>query len=194
MANTWTWTFTLEDGNHVVGYNIDNRWVLTGILTVDGMQVNKAQGWSVTGKQVTFRIGSHVGILTVKRGFASFKPELRVDTFMLESGTHAVVVRPHQASPQFSSGRHCTNCGWPIRPGVKFCENCGTAAQQTTHPAAPAQPAGQTSTPMLPVLPSSCSKCQAPISMNSVNWTGPMSASCSHCGSNVEIKWKKIGD
>ncbi|MEW6028142.1 MAG: hypothetical protein AB1554_01540 [Chloroflexota bacterium] len=96
------------------------------------------------------------------------KVELRVDGILLQSGTHTVVVEPRQT---------------PVQP----------AASPTPTPPQSA-PSSQGPVPFYPVLPPNCSNCHAPISMNTANWTGPMSASCPHCGSGVEIQWKKIGE
>jgi len=46
---------------------------------------------------------------------------------------------------------------------------------------------------MIPKLPSKCSACGAPVSMQNVEWVGPLSAQCSRCASAIDVEWKKLG-
>jgi hypothetical protein len=46
---------------------------------------------------------------------------------------------------------------------------------------------------MIPKLPSKCSACGAPVSMQNVEWVGPLSAQCSRCGSAIDVEWQKLG-
>jgi hypothetical protein len=46
---------------------------------------------------------------------------------------------------------------------------------------------------MIPKLPSKCSACSAPVSMQNVEWVGPLSAQCSRCGSGIDVEWQKLG-
>jgi hypothetical protein len=46
---------------------------------------------------------------------------------------------------------------------------------------------------MIPKLPSKCSACGAPVSMQNVEWVGPLSAQCSRCGSAIDVVWQKLG-
>jgi hypothetical protein len=46
---------------------------------------------------------------------------------------------------------------------------------------------------MIPKLPSNCGACSAPVSMQIVEWVGPMSAQCSRCGAAVDVEWQKLG-
>jgi hypothetical protein len=46
---------------------------------------------------------------------------------------------------------------------------------------------------MIPKLPSKCNACGAPVSMQNVEWVGPMSAQCSRCGSAIDVEWQKLG-
>ena len=76
----------------------------------------------------------------------------------------------------------------------------GESGQKPAQPSGPSDysPAArdmagtQGSVPVFPVLPANCSSCNAPLNMNTVKWTGPMSACCPNCGSAIEIKWKKL--
>lgn len=46
---------------------------------------------------------------------------------------------------------------------------------------------------MIPKLPSNCSACGAPVSMQNVEWVGPLSAQCSRCASAIDVEWQKLG-
>jgi hypothetical protein len=60
-------------------------------------------------------------------------------------------------------------------------------------PAPPAQPAPFYPVPTVTVhpvdlLPSSCAQCGGPIRGHEVKWSGPKSAACPYCGSNISLK------
>ncbi len=178
MALSKSWTFTLEDGNHIVGMNWSSPdfWGKFNCeLTVDGALVNSFQGKMLAGWKydASFRLGSRVGVVknTVKV-FGISDANLLLDGVLLKAGIHTVIAQPRQIP--------------------------APAAVQAPAPSAPppAQPApgSQGPVPFYPVLPANCPNCQAPLNMSTAAWTGPMSASCPHCGSSVEIKWKKIGE
>ncbi len=174
MAFSRSWTFTLEDGNHIVGTNWSNPDFLgafTSELIVDGMVVNTFKGKQIAGwkYEASFRVGSHVGVLRNSvKVFGVKESDLYLNGALLKAGAHTVIAQPRQTTAQ------------PVAPP----------------PPANAQPgpSSQGPVPFYPVLPPNCPNCHAPISMNTANWTGPMSASCPHCGSGIEIQWKKIGE
>jgi hypothetical protein len=46
---------------------------------------------------------------------------------------------------------------------------------------------------MIPKLPPKCGACGAPVSMQNVEWVGPLNAQCSRCSSAIDVEWQKLG-
>jgi hypothetical protein len=46
---------------------------------------------------------------------------------------------------------------------------------------------------VIPKLPPKCSACGAPVSMQNVEWVGPLNAQCSRCSSAIDVEWQKLG-
>jgi hypothetical protein len=144
-------------------------------LSVDGKVVNSFKDRLNTGWQydASFRMGPHVCVVkNAAKLFYKYEANLFIDGVLLDDGKHTVISQPGPT---------------PIQPPVP------TSASPSSQTAQPA-PSSQGPVPFYPVLPAHCSTCQAPLRMNTVNWTGPMSASCPHCGSGVKIKWERIGE
>jgi hypothetical protein len=168
-----TWTFTTDDGSHVVQATMSTgMWNRINII-VDGVTVieDKAATIGPLWRDHVFRVGKHACIVKSKpkkrkwTGKTVF--DLMIDGVAIEEGEHVDLSSP-TSEPQQT----------PI------------AAEQT--PPAQRSVAGEP-IPMIPVLPPNCSSCGAPINMSNIEWTGPLTASCSTCRAAVEIEWKKLG-
>lgn len=48
-------------------------------------------------------------------------------------GVPQQAAEPRMEAPAASKGKFCTNCGHPLSPGAKFCEECGTKAEQNSN-------------------------------------------------------------
>ena len=68
-----------------------------------------------------------------------------------------------------------------------------TAESETTveQPSIASTPPG--TIPTIPVIPKNCPRCMAPLTLDKVQWTGPLSAACPNCGASVDVEWRKIG-
>jgi hypothetical protein len=64
-------------------------------------------------------------------------------------------------------------------------EDRDTTVDTTAAPAAPA--ASPTPEHRAELLPSNCPKCGGPTDGSNVTWTGPQSASCPYCGTNLPM-------
>jgi hypothetical protein len=168
-----TWTFNTDDGSHIVQATMKSgMWIRIKVL-VDGIKVIEDKAGSVgpLRRDHVFRVGRHACILRTKpkkwkwSGKTVF--DLIIDGVAIKEGEHVDL-----SSPTSKSQRA------PI------------AATQ-------APPEGRSGAvdpvPMIPVLPPNCSSCGAPINMSNIEWTGPLTASCSACRSVVEVEWKKLG-
>jgi hypothetical protein len=68
-----------------------------------------------------------------------------------------------------------------------------TPESETTveQPSIASTPTG--TTPTIPVIPKNCPRCIAPLTLDKVQWTGPLSAACPNCGASIDVEWRKIG-
>lgn len=167
VRNKANWSFSGADGNHVIAASIETTFTYVILrINVDGLDVlekKKLTGNALFG-DYPFRAGQHVGLLKVNRkGLSGIKFELALDGIPVAPGQHVKLASPQAPAPAAPTGPQ------PV----------------TTH--------STTSVPMFPEIPSTCPNCSAPVSMNDLNWTGPMNAACARCGSAVPVQWKKIG-
>ncbi|MBI3159662.1 MAG: hypothetical protein HYZ26_08715 [Chloroflexi bacterium] len=177
VIKSTSWSIQGRDGNHVVAARLDaNNWTgaVTLTVTVDGMPAVEISR-KVMGDH-SLRVGPHhVGLLKVKKGWPKLKLELYVDAKLIPEGQHTVVAE--YAPPSQPSAA----------PQVIYAQ----PPPQVVVNQAPAQSGG--STPVMPILPPKCPNCGAPISMETVQWTGPMAARCPSCNNGIEVEWRKIG-
>ncbi len=170
-------SFQGRDGSHTIAARMDNNFTNVRLsISVDGEEiVNRKAGGTLNfwGTQHTLRIGQHAGLVKIirSRGFQT-RWELYVDGKPVPEGQHVVIEAPSA----------------PAAPQVIYTQ----APPQVVVTQAPAQPAAA-STPVMPVLPPKCPNCGTPISMDSVQWTGPMSARCPACNNGIEVEWRKLG-
>jgi hypothetical protein len=167
------WTFNTDDGSHVIQAIMESGMRLRLRIIVDG-ETRIEEKANVVGKlwrDHVFRVGRHACVVKAgpkKRRWQAFSVfNLMIDGVAIEEGKNVDLSSPI------------------------------SEPQQTPIAAAESTP-GQRSVagdpiPMIPVLPPNCSSCGAPINMSNIEWTGPLTASCSNCRSVVEVEWKRLG-
>lgn len=174
LVASQTWTFSAEDGGHVVGVNVTgDGWGRFFVkISVDNFTVCDEKGVpQAMWREYPLKVGRHVGVVRVFRKsiLGGTGLELKIDGAVIPDGRHVIIAQP--AAP---------------RP-----------APVTTPPPAPAPvPVSATpspAVPMVPAIPPNCAGCGAPLSMGNIQWTGPMTAKCPNCSTAFEIQWRKIG-
>lgn len=158
------WSFSGADGNHVIAASVETTFThFTLRINVDGMVVLEKK----------------------KMNAWSLLGE-----YPFRAGQHVgllKVIRKGYAGYKFELSLD----GLPVMQGQHVTLASPQAAASAAAP--PTATHSTTSVPMFPEIPSTCPNCGAPVSMNDVNWTGPMNAACARCGSAVPVQWKKIG-
>lgn len=162
------WTISSSDGNHVIGAAFEpGAWKAQLKISVDGQVVSEKKSGSLNRfwGDYPVMVGPHAGTVRVRaRGLGGMGFTLVLDGKEIPPGQHVTLAPFAPAQPP------------PAAPVAAPTPDRGDGH----------------GVPMIPALPAYCHACGAGLSMNSVDWSGPMSATCARCGMAVEIGWKRL--
>ena len=173
-----TWTFSTDDGSHVVQANVTTGMKIRIFIMVDGKTVIEEKGNTAAGiwRDYVFRVGKHVCIVNARPEKEGWMAKMFSGKTTLDLAIDGVDIEP---------GEHVNLTSSKAQP---------RAPHETTLRDSPEKPHGAVDpTLMIPIFPPQCGSCGAPVNMQDVEWTGPLTASCGTCRSAVDVEWKKLG-